>query len=137
LKVLFEFDENDSSKDPPLRRTELVALLNTMDRLSHSLSAIKEFRAMIDERDGTTSEAAVSTPAADKEVLKTKALLEEPDDDPAYEPRKKTIVQNNKPPRRKHTANMTVSEEFMAELDLVYRTFVYVLHSWTQIPGKL
>jgi ERO1-like protein beta len=137
LKVLFEFDENDSSNDPPLRRTELVALLNTMDRLSHSLSAIKQFRAMIDEREGTTSQVAVPTPAADKEVLKTKALLEEPDEDPAYEPRKKIVKENNQPPRRKHTVNMTIGEEFMAELDLVYRTYMYVLHSWTQIPGKL
>lgn len=137
LKVLFEFDENDSSKDPPLRRTELVALLNTMDRLSHSLLAIKHFRAMIDERDGTASKIAVPTPAADKEVLKRKALLEEPDEDSAYEPKKKNVKDDNKPPRRQHTANMTIGEEFMAELDLVYRTYIYVLRSWTQIPGKL
>jgi ERO1-like protein beta len=137
LKVLFEFDENDSSNDPPLRRTELVALLNTMDRLSHSLSAIKQFRAMIDERDGTTSKIAVPTPAADKEVLKTKALLEEPDEDPTYEPRKNAVKEDNQPPRRKHTANMTFGEEFMAELDLVYRTYIFVLHSWTKVPGKL
>jgi len=49
LKVLFEFDEKDPKNDPPLRRTELVALLNTLDRVSHSLMAISEFRRTIEE----------------------------------------------------------------------------------------
>ena len=46
LKILFEFDEQDANKNPPLRRTELVALINTLDRISHSLSAIEKFESL-------------------------------------------------------------------------------------------
>ncbi|KAF2707527.1 endoplasmic oxidoreductin [Pleomassaria siparia CBS 279.74] len=139
LKVLFEFDEHDSSNDPVLRRTELVALLNTMNRLSHSLTAIKGFRRMIEERDGSVP-ASIPTPEITEEVAKTRRLLEAPDndeeeEDPAYEP-SKNIPEKIKPPKRKNTANMTVTEEFWAELDLVYRTFVYVLMKWSEVPGK-
>lgn len=134
LKVLFEFDENDSSQDPPLRRTELVALVNTMDRLSHSLSAIKEFRRMIDERDGVSKSIAPPTPEPSKEVLKTKLALkdfdepantEEDDDDvPTFQ-------------RDWDASDMTVLQEIVAEFQLVKRTFYYVLWQWTQLPGRL
>ena len=42
LKILFEFNENES-QNPLLRRTELVALVNTLDKVSHSLSAAARF----------------------------------------------------------------------------------------------
>ncbi|OCL11030.1 endoplasmic oxidoreductin [Glonium stellatum] len=121
LKVLFEFDENDSSRDPPLRRTELVALLNTMDRLSHSLNAIKEFRRMIDERDGVKS----ASPVIEPEVVKTKILLQEEEDDgyPDF----------TRPDRE----SLTIMEEFREELSLVTRTFIYVLKTWVEFPGLL
>ncbi|KAI0108938.1 endoplasmic oxidoreductin [Nemania sp. FL0031] len=45
LKVLFE-TENDSGEVPALHRTELVALFNTYARLSSSVEAHHQFRAM-------------------------------------------------------------------------------------------
>ncbi|KAF2750610.1 endoplasmic oxidoreductin [Sporormia fimetaria CBS 119925] len=131
LKVLFEFDENDSSRDPPLRRTELVALLNTMDRLSHSLQAIKEFRRMVDERDGV--KAAVPSPLnTDNEVLRTKRLLEQTDDDVKE-------TGNAHPDFRRNwdSRNMTIADQFMAELRLVTRVFIYVMKSWAALPKKI
>lgn len=121
LKVLFEFDEKDSSQDPPLRRTELVALLNTMDRLSHSLIAIKEFRRMIDERDGVKS----ASPVKEAEAVKTKLLFEEEEDDgyPDF--------------TRSNREGLTVMEEFWEELSLVTRAFIYVFKSWLEFPGLL
>lgn len=48
LKVLFEFGNGHSEEDKPiLRRTELVALINTLDKISSALKAIDEFRGMI------------------------------------------------------------------------------------------
>jgi hypothetical protein len=129
LKVLFEFDEHDSSKDPALRRTELVALLNTMDRLSHSLQAIKEFRRMIDERDGVAEPSPVS-PKTEDEVLKTKKLLEKT---PYDEFREETPDFS----RNWDSTNMSLFDEFMAELRLVIRVFVYVMKSWWDLPKKL
>jgi ERO1-like protein beta len=154
LKVLFEFDEHDSSNDPPLRRTELVALVNTMDRLSHSLSAIKEFRRMIDERDGVVNVVEPALPEADKGVLKTKLALEDSD---VAQPMKTGTEQDDMPdsdetkPLNVMTGNddvpdfrrnwdsrrMTVWEEIMSEFWLVYRVFKYVLWQWTQLPGRL
>ena len=46
LKVLFEFDENDGDGFH-LRRTEVVSLIITLQRLSHSISAIEKFQSMI------------------------------------------------------------------------------------------
>lgn len=130
LKVLFEFDENDSSKDPPLRRTELVALVNTMHRLSHSLMAIKEFRQMIEERDAISREAVPTPPEAEKSVLKAKEVLGDGEEEK---------VDDGMPDftRNWNPENMTIMEEFWAEFDLVYRAFIYVLKSWTELPGKL
>lgn len=130
LKVLFEFDEKDSSKDPPLRRTELVALVNTMHRLSHSISAIKDFRQMIEEREGIPRAVVQTAPETEKEVLKAKKVLgdgnhnTEDDGMPDFS-------------RNWDSENMTFMEEFWAEFNLVKRTFIYVLKSWTELPGKL
>ncbi|KAF2118262.1 endoplasmic reticulum Oxidoreductin 1-domain-containing protein [Lophiotrema nucula] len=133
LKVLFEFDEHDSSNDPPLRRTELVALLNTMDRLSHSLNAIKEFRTMIDERDGVPRQLpALPTPETEKEVLKAKLALEA---DKTQAP----IKEDDGLPQFKRDwdpEQMSFWDEMVAETSLVIRAFVFVLKSWMQLPGK-
>ena len=44
LKVLFEFDK---SEDFRLRRTEVVSLIVTLQRLSHAVWAVEQFREMI------------------------------------------------------------------------------------------
>lgn len=46
LKVLFEFDP-ENSEEFHLRRTELVSLIVTLQRLSHSIWAVGQFREMI------------------------------------------------------------------------------------------
>ncbi|KAJ5555751.1 Endoplasmic reticulum oxidoreductin 1 [Penicillium sp. DV-2018c] len=52
LKVLFDYDETKNGENPPLRRTELVALINTLGRISHSLAASRSMqRALL---TGTT-----------------------------------------------------------------------------------
>jgi hypothetical protein len=133
LKVLFEFDENDSSNDPLLRRTELVALINTMDRLSHSLSSIKEFRRMLDERDGVSKAVAPPVPEPSKEVLKTKLALEE------FDTALRDAVEDGLPDfeRDWDPQNMTAWDEVYEEFQLVKRAFIYVLWQWTQVPGRL
>ncbi|RAR15622.1 endoplasmic oxidoreductin [Stemphylium lycopersici] len=134
LKVLFEFDEHDSSKDPPLRRTELVALINTMSRLSHSLSSIKEFRRMIDERDGVAKGVASTIPETDKGVLKTKQALENVDEKPIN-----VLTGGEEAPRFQRdwdASSMTFWEEVKAEFNLVKRTFYYVLYQWSQLPSR-
>ncbi|KAI5284756.1 hypothetical protein KEM54_001099, partial [Ascosphaera aggregata] len=43
LKILFEFDPEKGNENPPLRRTEIVALFNTLGRLVKSLNAVRKF----------------------------------------------------------------------------------------------
>ena len=115
LKVLFEFDENDSSNDPPLRRTELVALINTMDRLSHSLSAIQEFRRMIDEREGVKA-VVPPVPETSDGVLKTRLALTDFDKDSKRKAPENDGLPETPSFKRDWDANrMTVWEEVVAE----------------------
>lgn len=72
LKILFELPERPSD-DPELssyvmshfRRTELIALINTFDRLSKSIYAVNQFRRLSD------SEGATPTPLVAREEKAT------------------------------------------------------------------
>jgi ERO1-like protein beta len=46
LKILFEFDP-EKSEEFALRRTEVVSLIITLQRLSHSIWAVEQFRELI------------------------------------------------------------------------------------------
>lgn len=137
LKVLFEFDEHDSSKDPLLRRTELVALINTMHRLSHSLKAIKEFRQMIEDRDGIYRAAVPIAPETEKEVEKVKQVLGDGTNTGEALPTDDGMPEKPNFKRDWNTDNMTIAEEFWAEFDLVFRAFKYVIRGWLEMPGRM
>jgi ERO1-like protein beta len=124
LKVLFEFDENKNGENPHLRRTELVALVNTLDRISHSLAAITNFRTALNTGDGTALGIKGPLLEQPKEESTTRLSKEFEDfegleDDPYAHP------------------NHTLSEEFWEEFDLVWRTFIFVLTSWVGMPFKV
>ena len=53
LKVLFEFDPK-KSEDFRLRRTEVVSLIITLQRLSHSIWAVEQFKTLINAPAPTT-----------------------------------------------------------------------------------
>lgn len=119
LKILFEFDEKDSSKDPPLRRTELVALINTMDRLSHSLTAVSHFRRMIEERDGLEHTHSLASQRAKETVNLFGVDGKVPDF------------------RRKRRQGATIGEQIADEVTIVFKAFKFVLQSWIELPGKV
>ncbi|KAF2754188.1 endoplasmic oxidoreductin [Pseudovirgaria hyperparasitica] len=133
LKVLFEFDESNSENDPPLRRTELVALVNTLDRLSHSLKAIKSFRHMIEERDGLAQ-----TPDAEPSQLPHPINDDVP---PIQNKKKKAKVYDDdeewRPKPRLYDPDETFTEMLYAEAYLVWRTYWYVMRQWWNLPRKL
>lgn len=120
LKILFEFDEHNPTDDPPLRRTELVALLNTLDRVSHSLDAVRKFTQMIEDRKTSQSNGGTERDASTRE----NKTGDEDDGLPDFS-------------RRQNRGHLTMNEIFWDEFDIVYRTFKFVLKQWISFPGKL
>ena len=134
LKVLFEFGNGEAGDEKPLlRRTELVALINTLDKVSTALKALGHFRELIaaevDGKDssvphklGVQSSNAKESPPESSSSSSSAGFsdLDELDDFP--DPAK---------PKRKP---QSIVEIFWEEFDLVFRAWKYVLWSWVQIP---
>ena len=124
LKVLFEFDENKNGENPHLRRTELVALVNTMDRISHSLNAIQKFRMAVSSGDERLLyiEGSVSPDVESDEARPLLDALEDYD--------------NSDITQKSPQTSRSLSEEFWGEVDLVWKAYIYVLSSWISFPFK-
>ena len=65
LKVLFEFDELKNGENPHLRRTELVALINTLNRVSSSLTALRFLQEITSPSPG--SDVTIEVPEVPKQ----------------------------------------------------------------------
>ncbi|KAH0539091.1 hypothetical protein FGG08_004329 [Glutinoglossum americanum] len=117
LKVLFEFDEFDQTKNPPLRRTELVALVNTLGRISHSLTASMNFRAMVEAKKN-------EMPMTEEEI---RALYDRTDPVDDYD---ETGQQEDSHDRH----DQTVVDIFWEEWHNIWRAFRLVIRSWIELP---
>ncbi|WPH02393.1 endoplasmic reticulum Oxidoreductin 1-domain-containing protein [Acrodontium crateriforme] len=123
MKVLFEFDENHATDVAPLlRRTELVALINTLDKISSALKALEEFRDMI-----AAEESGNQTPASSTSMKPVASSVVEPDDF--------DDLDDSENDEEYHEP--TLAEEFWSELDLVWSAYKFVLKSWFALPGTL
>lgn len=144
LKILFEFNEKDNSQNPPLRRTELVALVNTLDRISHSLSAIGKFEELL---HGKVKEAESShIPVA--EVLERE---QEPVSVRAVEGAEQTPATEapglQDPPPSQNTVAVqddgfgdyeyNEQEDPWYEFRLIWHTTKWVLSRWLDMPRNL
>lgn len=111
LKVLFEFDETKGLEgNPPLRRTELVALVNTLDKLSTSLQAAGKFQQMWDARQAQEGQRK-NDAAVDK-------------------------TSQGDPTQTEHShEHMTVREMLVEEVEMVWEAARFIVGSWFQLPG--
>ena len=132
LKVLFEYDENAAQdENPALKRTELVALVNTLDRISHSLSALEKFRAMTASHvEGKPAEPTAQLPDAFSSPPSLSSSLSSPNDSDDFED---DFEDNNSTVYEEES----ISQAFASEFDLVFRTLIYVLKSWMSMPKKI
>ena len=130
LKILFEFDDKNPKNDPPLRRTELVSLFNTLDRVSHSLKNIKTFRQAVE--GDATSARLLAEPTANFSVRSSvnanspdekKVQSEEDDGYPDFS--------------RRTDPDMSLSEMFWDEFYLILRVFRFVFARWIEMPKKM
>lgn len=160
LKVLFEFDNPKSGEmieQPQLRRTEVVALFNTLARISSSLSAVEAFRGMIeaeeasgkqdgkyyhqaerqsvldghrgkDEQAGAVEEDRKATENATKDAEAKVRKKEEDEEEVDIE---KFL---NKKTKIRNPSNETVAEAVMTEVEVVGKIIVWVFKQWFQFP---
>ena len=141
LKVLFEFDNNETPEVPVLKRTELVALFNTYARLSSSLNAIQKFRVMVEQPEA----AAESDAGQSKKPEKTSVIP-----DQAKKPRH-VVVPSSPESAPSEAANMkkeeddddespeygdrTIKDDFDEELERVMEAVKFVLTGWFRFPS--
>lgn len=141
LKVLFEYDELKNGENPTLRRTELVALVNTLDRVSSSLTAFNKMRDMVAEPP--LPFAKISMPNADdygpSDVKEQKATSRNKDRPQANFGVAPDYHYGSAEDDEEHILQPgeTILEIFLDEWYLVWRTFGFVLKSWVTMPGKL
>jgi ERO1-like protein beta len=141
LKVLFEFGNgNTGDAKPLLRRTELVALINTLDKISSALKALEYFR------DAVTAEAnsVVIKPifkestqpppkpiAADQATPQASDELDELDDFEDLETDAFATKVEKTPPRE-----ISIVEAFREELTVVWGALKFVLRSYIVFPKR-
>ncbi|KAH7391418.1 endoplasmic reticulum Oxidoreductin 1-domain-containing protein [Cadophora sp. MPI-SDFR-AT-0126] len=129
LKVLFEFD-NNSDDIPMLKRTELVALFNTLARISDSLEAIAEFRSMVEAEESLEAEKILSDRVKKPHHVVPGREYKDPTEADYVAHEKESFK------RQRLSPNATVSEAFYAELDLIWRASKFVVKSWINFPFR-
>lgn len=114
LKVLFEFGE-DGIEKPLLRRTELVALVNTLDKIGMALKALEGFRQQV------TDEAAIASAALESDDV---------DDD-------SDNIGCAANEAEQQMLDESIGAIFRQELRAVWRAFAFVMKSWAATPKKV
>jgi len=113
LKILFEFENGETNLSKPLlRRTELVALLNTLDKVSVALKFIKHFQKLLN-----AEAARVDDDSSDESFNATR-------------PRKRDNGKFQK-------GNLSVTESFWVEWNQICKAFGMVMRSWIALPNNL
>jgi ERO1-like protein beta len=134
LKVLFEF-ENNSDDIPVLKRTELVALFNTLARISSSLEAVNEFRTMVEAGETEAESEGHHHILSDRVTKPHNVVVGKPYTDPTT----KDFEEHDQDELRRKVlpANATISEALNAELNLVWRVTKHVMYGWVTAPVKM
>lgn len=114
LKVLFEYEPG---MEFTFKRTELVALINTLGRISNSITALTKFRSSLKAaKSSSTAEPFLSAPS----------FLPKDDFEEWEDPwnRSQGYVEHD------------AVEAIWEELDLIWRTVKYILREWIGLPRK-
>jgi len=138
LKVLFEFDNNKEPKPPMLKRTEIVALFNTYARLSSSMDAVQQFRAMVEERDHPAKPHYVGgIPDRAKKPRHVIVPKSEGGSAPSSAKASQPSMAVDDEDDERVRPERTVKHEVDDELARVLKAFRWVVKSWIALPGIL
>ncbi|KAL2854222.1 endoplasmic reticulum Oxidoreductin 1-domain-containing protein [Aspergillus pseudoustus] len=141
LKVLFEYDETKNGENPPLRRTELVALVNTLGRISHSIAAVRSFHRAMEVTDGQIFAIPAGSMAGksraggkgQRQLVKDggSTFYYEGESDEDYE-----YIGQERPWERERVRHPSdgVWDDIKGEFAVVWDTYIYVLKSWYNLP---
>jgi ERO1-like protein beta len=135
LKVLFEF-ENDEIDVPVLKRTELVALFNTLSRISDSLSAINEFRTMMEAAETQEESLDHHHGIPDRAKKPHHIVAGQPFEDASKDDFEE-FEGEERPRIQAEYESVSASDAFWAEFNLIWRVYKYVLKSWVLFPLKM
>ncbi|KAJ5801573.1 uncharacterized protein N7518_003641 [Penicillium psychrosexuale] len=145
LKVLFDYDETKNGENPPLRRTELVALINTLGRISHSIAASRSMqRALL---TGTTHMFPVhgAVPSShhanalgdNRRVFSdgnNNFYFEGEDNEDDYVYGRGAAPERYPWERKPPGPDDGWVEDFMSEWNMIWGTVGYIWQSWLDIP---
>lgn len=134
LKVLFEFD-NKLDEGPMLKRTELVALFNTLARVSDSLTAIHHFRIMVEAEESEEESKGHHHHAFPDRVTKPHNVV--PGKPYSEDPIAKDFEEFDKEEARLRRQPQTLSEAFWHEWNLVWKAFKFVIKGWVTLPKNM
>jgi ERO1-like protein beta len=139
LKVLFEFD-NNSEHVPKLKRTELVALFNTLSRISSSLEAINGFRIMVESQETEAESVGHHHVMPDRitkphNVVPEKVLNKKSSEKTSAEQEFEDLEREIR--ERKTRPPQGFKEEFWTEIDLIWRVTKYVIQGWIRFPKDM
>lgn len=135
LKVLFDYDETKNGENPPLQRTELIALINTFDRISNSLIALRSFRTAVESGHEDRFAVLGAPPSEGKRTGNTiryykdggsTFYIADDDDDFDYDDKLK--------PWERYEDRDSIMDQVKEEALLVWRTYIWVLKSWMTLP---
>lgn len=133
LKVLFEFDEAlGVDGNPPLRRTELVALVNTLDKLSTSLNAVGKFQQMWEMRERDVGVGAESETESKKENENEKET-DNNKQTPTHTQTPQAVVEAE-PEDEEPEKDLSVGQLFKMEIEIVWEAMKLVVWSWYKFP---
>ncbi|KAJ6009949.1 hypothetical protein N7499_004649 [Penicillium canescens] len=148
LKVLFEYDETKNGENPTLHRTELVALINTLGRISHSLAAARSMqRALI---TGNTHMFPVHGAIPSGHQINAHGdkpkgrLLQDGVGNYYYENENEEdyVYGREAPPRYPWerpppNPDAGIIEDFMVEWNMIWGTVGYIFQTWIDLPRTL
>lgn len=142
LKVLFDYDADKNGENPPLRRIELVALINTLGRISHSLAAVRSFHRSLEmgRDDVFAIHAGGPLPHNPPGEKKTRRLFKDGGSTFYYEDDGEGFqYQGGRLPweRAPRKEDDGILDEIKAEFQVVWDTYMFVLRSWMNIPKTL
>ena len=152
LKVLFEFGNGHAGDDekPLLRRTELVALINTLDKISSALKHIEYFRETIEaeaneskskEPKAISSKSKSKTanpPTAPKPSLPIKDSLSDDSlsDDDFHDLETDAFASSSEDPTLPPKPPVTLLSALRQELTLIWRAVKFVCGSYVVFPKR-